>query len=324
MTAAQASDPSADASADAARFARVVLGTVCVPWSATWAVDEARFRASIRQHVQLGIRDLYVFGTAGEGYAITDRQFDSVVDVFTDEARTLGIEPMVGVVSLSTATMVERVQRAMDRGVRRFQFALPSWGVLTDSEVEAFMREIPGRFPEAAFLHYNLMRTGRLIEPGLYARLAAEHPNLVGTKNGTSDILRIQGLLTEAPMLRHFLTEMGYPFGCSVGKPGLLMSLSSTNPPAGIRFFQSGVDGDLGTLLAQQAELVAIEAALEAAAGDSGAHIDGSFEKVLHRLLDDEFPLRMLPPYAAVPEAGFQAFRTWLGSRYPHWTPTAG
>ncbi len=112
----------------------------------------------------------------------------------------------------------------------------------------------------------------------------------MGTKNGTSDILRIHDLLTDAPMLRHFLTEMGYPFGCSVGAPGLLMSLSSTNPPAGIRFLRSGIDGDLGTLLAQQGELVAIEVALEAAAGDSGAHMDGSFEKMLHELLDDALP----------------------------------
>ncbi len=309
---------------DGARFPRTVLATACIPWTADWQLDEPRFRASIRRRVALGIRDLYVFGTAGEGYAVTERQFDTVVDLFTDEARTLGIEPMVGVISLSTTTVIERIERAMARGVRRFQFALPAWGVLTDVEVAAYLHEVLDRFPEARFLHYNLMRSGRLIEPAMYAQLAEIHPNLVGTKNGTSDILRIAGLLTEAPMLRHFLTEMGYPFGCSVGAPGLLMSLSSTNPGAGIRFFQSGVEGDLGTLLAQQAELVAIEVALEAAAGDSGAHMDGSFEKMLHRLLDEGFPLRMLPPYSAVPEDGYHAFRSWLEATLPHWAPEPG
>ncbi len=309
---------------DVARFPRTVLGTACVPWTADWEVDEQLFRASVRRRVALGIRDLYVFGTAGEGYAVTDRQFDTVVDLFTDEARILGIDPMVGVISLSTATVIERVERAMAFGARRFQVALPAWGVLTDTEVAAYFREVLGRFPEARFLHYNLMRAGRLIEPAMYARLADAHPNLVGTKNGTSDILRIRGLLTEAPMLRHFLTEMGYPFGCSVGAPGLLMSLSSTNPGAGIRFFQSGVEGDPGTLLAQQAELVAVEAALEAAAGETGAHMDGSFEKMLHRLLDDRFPLRMLPPYSAVPEDGYRAFRSWLEATLPHWAPDPG
>ncbi len=309
---------------DVARYPRVVLATACIPWTATWQVDAPLFRESVAHRVALGIRDLYVFGTAGEGYAVTDGQFDQVVALFSDEAARHGIEPMVGVISLSTATIIERVGRAMQLGVRRFQFALPGWGVLTDREVEVFMDALLGRFPDASFLHYNLMRSGRLISPAMYARLAARHPNLVGTKNGTSDILRITGLLTEAPMLRHFLTEVGYPYGCSLGAPGLLMSLSSTNPVAGRRFFEAGVNGDLGLLLTQQAQLVSIEVALEAAAGDSGAHIDGSFEKMLHRLLDDRFPLRMLPPYSAVPEAGYQEFRAWLEQTLPRWRPDAG
>jgi dihydrodipicolinate synthase/N-acetylneuraminate lyase len=162
------------------------------------------------------------------------------------------------------------------------------------------------------------------MEPAQYAAIAADHANLVGTKNGTWDILRILALHQEAPMLRHFLTEMGYPFGSAVGSPGLLMSLSAANPAAGIRFFEAGVRGDLGELLARQGELVAIEAALEAAAGDSGAHMDGAFERMLHRLVDDRFPLRQLPPYAPVPESGYHAFREWLAATHPRWMPDAG
>jgi dihydrodipicolinate synthase/N-acetylneuraminate lyase len=230
-----------------------------------------------------------------------------------DEAGGLGIEPMVGCISLSTATIIGRIERSMAKGVRRFQVALPGWGVLTDGEVHTFADSVLGRFPDADFVQYDLLRTGRLIDPMLYAALAADHPNLVGTKNGTGDIMRIHGLLTGAPMLRHFLTELGYPYGSAVA-----------NPAAGLRFFQAGVVQDLGTLLAQQAELIPIEVALTEAAGDSGAHIDGAFEKMLHRVLDDRFPLRLLPPYADVPEEGYQRFRAWLGTTLPHWLPEAG
>lgn len=316
--------PRTDTVDDPARSPRVVLATVCLPWTERHELDEQLFRETIEDHVARGLRDLYTFGTAGEGYAVTDRQFDQVTGIFAEEAARLGIEPMAGVISLSTATTIGRIERAMALGFRRFQFALPGWGVLTDTEVRTFLDTVLDRFPEASFLQYDLLRTGRLISPELYAILAADHPNLVGTKNGTGDILRIHGLLTKAPMLRHFLTEMGYPYGSAVGRPGLLMSLSSINPAAGIRFFQAGVDGDLGTLLGQQAELIPVELALVAAAGDSGAHIDGAFEKMLHRVLDDRFPLRLLPPYASVPEQGYQAFRAWLGETLPHWLPDAG
>lgn len=310
--------------AEEARFPRTVLGTVCIPWTASWELDRELFMETVELHVRLGIRDLYVFGTAGEGFAVDEARFDAVVAAFTEVARPLGVEPMVGVISLSTPTVLGRIERAMAAGVRRFQVSLPSWGTLTDTEVRRYLDLVLGRFPDAAFVQYDLRRTGRLMDLAQYAAIAADHPNLVGTKNGTWDILRILALHRQAPMLRHFLTEMGYPFGCAVGEPGLLMSLSAANPAAGIRFFEAGVRHDLGELLARQAELVAIEAALEAAAGDSGAHMDGAFERMLHRLVDERFPLDQLPPYAPVPESGYVAFREWLAATHPRWLPDAG
>ncbi len=310
--------------ADPARFPRVVLGTVCIPWTARLELDRDLFAETVALHAGLGIRDLYVFGTAGEGYAVDEERFDAVVATFVSIAGDLDIEPMVGLISLSTMTVLGRIERAMAAGVRRFQVSLPSWGTLADGEVRTWADLVLGRFPDAEFLQYDLRRTGRLMDPRAYAVIAADHPNLVGTKNGTSDILRILALHRDAPMLRHFLTEMGYPFGCAVGRPGLLMSLSAANPAAGIRFFQAGVHGDLGELLTSQAELVAIEAALEDAAGDSGAHMDGAFERMLHRLVDERFPLAQLPPYADVPETGYRAFRAWLAATHPRWLPDAG
>jgi dihydrodipicolinate synthase/N-acetylneuraminate lyase len=313
-----------DDRADQARFPRVVLGTICIPWTTRHELDVELLHETVASHAGLGIRDLYVFGTAGEGYAVDEARFDAVVTAFVDATARLGIEPMVGVISLSTMTVLDRIERAMAAGVRRFQVSLPSWGTLVDGEVRTWADTLFGRFPAAWFVQYDLRRTGRLMEPAAYAAIAADHPNLVATKNGTWDVLRILALHREAPMLRHFLTEMGYPFGCAVGRPGLLMSLSGANPAAGIRFFEAGLRGDLGELLARQGELVAIEAALERAAGDSGAHMDGAFERMLHRLVDERFPMAQLPPYAAVPEAGYRAFRDWLAATHPRWLPEAG
>ena len=37
-------------------------------------------------------------------------------------------------------------------------------------------------------------------------------------------------------------------------------------------------------------------------------HIDGAYDKLLWKLHDRRFPLRMLPPYAGSPEASFERF----------------
>jgi len=42
---------------------------VCIPWTERWALDRDLFAATVELRARLGIRDLYVFGTAGEGFA---------------------------------------------------------------------------------------------------------------------------------------------------------------------------------------------------------------------------------------------------------------
>ena len=307
---------------DFSRFPRTILPTVCIPWTEDLRIDGPLFTEAVRGRLANGIRHLYLFGTAGEGYAVTERQFDEATRLFAAAcADTPDAHPMVGLITLSAATMIERVERAMALDIRDFQFTLPGWGVLTDDEVRTFVRGLLPRFPEARFLHYNLLRSGRLITAPLYAELASEHPNLVATKQGTGDVLRIHALLTGAPMLRHFLTEVGYPFGCSIGEPGLLQSLSSTNERQAWRFFQAGVDGDQVTLGALQADYLAMLDALLAAGG--GAHIDGSFEKMMQKLVDERVPLRMLPPYRAVTDEAWATYKARMHANLPHLLPDA-
>lgn len=308
------------------RYPRVALGTVCLPWAADGSLIEDIFRDQVRIRVAAGLRNLYVFGTAGEGYAVTDRQFDHVCRLFRDETRADGVRAMVGVISLSTTTIIERIERALDLGFDAFQVSLPGWGPLNDRELATFFREVVARFPGASFLHYNLQRAGRVLSAADYARLAPDHPNLVATKNGTGDLVTIQRLLREAPMLRHFFTEVGYPQGCQFGEPGYLMSLTTMNLELTARLFEAGVSRDLPVLARLQAEALEVSAELHRAGARSEAgplpgapHMDGAYEKVLAKVLDSRMPLRLLPPYQSVDEEAFRDFRRRIAERLPHW-----
>ena len=85
---------------DPARFPRTILPTVCIPWTETYQVDVPLFQAMVRGRLANGIRHLYVFGTAGEGHAVTDAQFDTIVRSFTEAcADTPDAHPMVGLIS---------------------------------------------------------------------------------------------------------------------------------------------------------------------------------------------------------------------------------
>ncbi len=301
------------------RYPSCILATCCVPWDDHGNFLEEVFRQQVRTMLQ-GTKHLYLFGTAGEGYAVSDRQFDQIVRVFQQEMRAGGAEPMVGVINLSLSVILERIARCRDLGIRQFQISLPSWGALTEREVFEFFRQVCGRFPDCQFLHYNLMRTKRLVTPREYVQLADENPNLVATKNSTDSLDRIEELILQSPQLQHFLTETGYAHGCLIGDCALLGSIVVMNWATGHKFFEAGQRRDVATLLTMLREINALTRDFIGLVG-AAAHMDGAFDKMFCRLHDRRFPLRLLPPYTSVPEETFNRFAAMVQEKYPQWYP---
>lgn len=303
------------------RYRCCILATCCVPWNEDFTFAEEIFRRQVRHLISHGVHDLYIFGSAGEGYAVTDRQFDEITRVFLDETRGDGVQSMIGIISLSLHTVIERIERAMAMGARRFQLSLPSWGVLRDSELDVFFRETCGRFPDCEFLHYNLQRAGRIITGAEYGRLAEHHPNLVATKNSTTDERRLRSFLTEAPQLQHFITEGGFADAAMIGECGLLISVANTNLSLGRAYFEAGRRRDALVLEETRREASELITELLALAG-SEVHMDGAFDKLFCRVYDSDFPLRLLPPYASATEAISEEFDRLLKDKYPRWMST--
>jgi dihydrodipicolinate synthase/N-acetylneuraminate lyase len=302
------------------RYPRTVLGTVCLPWRADGELDEALFRRSIRNLVAAGLPDLYVFGTAGEGYAVSDAMFRRVATIFTETMREAGgARPMIGIVSLSLATMIERIEFCRTLGVDTFQFALPGWAPTSNTEMRRVFAEICDRFGDCRFLHYNLMRAGRLVRPRDYAELAERHPNLVATKYGGGDPFMISGLMTHAPQLRHFLTEQGYYLGAPLGDCALLASISSSNPRRAREYLETGRNGEVARFRELYRELCGVLHALLDTAGTG--LIDGAYDKVILKLSEPDFPLALLPPYETASEEVYGRYRDILAERYPAWLP---
>ena len=230
------------------------------------------FREQVRLHSRAGVKHLYIFGTAGEGYAVTESLFDGIV---------APVQPTRWRATRSAAD--DRPHQPLDADDRS-SASSAAWTAAcgrsssrcpagarstTTSSARSSARSSAGS-RQAQFLHYNLQRAGRVLGPAEYARLAAQYPNLVGAKNGTSNIVTLHDLLTQAPAIRQFYTELGYPQGCMVGEPGYLMSLTTMNPWLGVRFFEAGVDGDAATLFGIQAESLEL---FELLVGSGGAEV---------------------------------------------------
>jgi hypothetical protein len=275
------------------RYPAEILATCVVPWKADYSLDEELFRKQVCFLRDKLTRRLYVFGTAGEGYAVSDRQFQQIVKAFYAEMVQQD-GPMVGVISLALATIVERIEWCGSLGLRDFQISLPCWGALTDREVNRFFEETCGRFPEYRFLHYNLARTKRVLTGSDYARLCKAHSNLVAVKFGGDHDARID-MLRKAPDLQYFFTEPGYASERDEFECGLLASYACTDLTLARSFFDAR-GSDLRQLANQ---MDSIGQALRDKVGQAG-HMDGVYDKLIIKTHFPDFPLRLLPPYTSI------------------------
>jgi dihydrodipicolinate synthase/N-acetylneuraminate lyase len=275
----------------------------------------------VRHTLQLGFNHLYVFGTAGEGYAVDTARFQQIVGIFYEETRGNDIHPQVGVIGLSTANIRERLAFAYQVGFRTFQISMPSWGPLNDTEVLKFFDDVCGAFPDARFLHYNLPRAKRLLNGQDYRRLVAAVPNLVATKNTGGGLERAADLISHAPELQHFFGEENFPHGCYYGECSLLSSFAPMAPHKTRELFEAGRTRQIETLFRLQHGFHDL---VNDVFGSVLAEnrIDGAYDKMIVRLGGlEEMPLRLLSPYQGFTEEQYQACKRAFHQHYADWAP---
>ena len=88
------------------RYPQTILVSCECPWDEHEQLIEDVFRKEVRETLAGGYNHLYIFGTAGEGYAVDTPRFQQIVRIFHEETRGPEVHPLVGVIGLSTANIV--------------------------------------------------------------------------------------------------------------------------------------------------------------------------------------------------------------------------
>jgi dihydrodipicolinate synthase/N-acetylneuraminate lyase len=301
------------------RYPQAVLVSCEIPWDERERLIEDVFRKEVRLVLAQGFKHLYVFGTAGEGYAVDTARFRRIVEIFREETLGADLHPQVGVIGLSTANIVERLAIAHDAGFRTFQISLPSWGPLNDTELMTFFADVCGAFPDSRFLHYNLPRAKRLLTGADYRRLADAVPNLAATKNTGGGAQRAADLMRHAPDLQHFFGEDNFMHGCMFGECSLLASFGAMVPRKSWQYFQAGRERRLDELLELHHGFLTL---LREVFGPALAQerIDGAYDKMIVRMGGlNEMPLRLLSPYQGFDEEQYQAYHRVFAEHWADW-----
>jgi len=301
------------------RYPQGILVSCEIPWDENERFMADIFREEVRAMIAKGYRQIYIFGTCGEGYAVDTAMFRDIVTVFREETTSEEVLAQDGVITLSTANAVERIGIAHGLGFRVFQIALPSWGAVDDEEMMAFFKDVCGTFPDAKFLHYNLPRAKRTLNGHDYRRVADAVPNLVGTKNTTVSLRNIGDLMRHAPELQHFLSEAGFPYGCLYSECSILASFGGVSPAKMWQLFDAGKSGRFEEAFRIARDFDDVWSDVFSPTDYRQDPVDGVYDKMLVKFSGVDMPLRLLSPYKCFPDEVYEQCRKILVEKYPEW-----
>jgi len=277
------------------RYPQCNLADCLLPWTEDFELDVPVYEAHIQEVLDGGYKNIYLTGTAGEGYALSEKRFRQVVEVFADKTVKADMDPQVGMISTSMEHMMERMAFCYEKGIRMFQITLPCWGTLDDDELLLFFKTVCGDFPDCSFLHYNNPRSKRRLTGKDYRMIADEVPNLVATKNQSYDYAVTAEIMEHAPDLQHFFVESGFPFGSLLGECSLICSYGALFPQTTWDYFRAGVEKDKDELF--RIHKLLHDAGTQLFVHLSGEKINPAYDKTFVWLRNPEFSNRLLPPY---------------------------
>lgn len=310
------------------RFPPEAVSTVCIPWKEDFSFDADVFERLVQAEIDAGLKVIYLFGTAGEGYALSREQFCEITECFMKimgraSAKREGLIPMVGIIELSTSELCERIRLAMTYGVRYFQISFPSWGALTDEEVDLFFHQVCDQFPTCEFMHYNNGgRSKKLLRAKDYKRLADQIPNLAAVKFMNDSFQDIIDVIRADLPIQFILSEYGYGYGSMMGECGLLFSNVSMHYPTAWELYHLGQkqekDGhDVRRIMEIEKEVAVTQEILFATC--PRPVMNAAYDKVYFKRALDELSLRLYPPYCSISEEEYAAFVREMQNWLPNW-----
>jgi 4-hydroxy-tetrahydrodipicolinate synthase len=210
-----------------------------VPFREDGSVNEGELRRIVDWLIGRGVHGLYPNGSTGEFARLSFEERLRVVEIIADENR--GRVPILaGAAENSIELVVKAAHRYADLGCRAISVTGPYFYKVSPDGVEAYFREVAKRSPVDVVL-YNIPQFANEIPVDCIARLAAEFPRIIGTKDSSRDMPRFLHTLNVIRPLRDDFTIL---IGCEeilslmMGADGGTIASSGVVPEAIVKIYE--------------------------------------------------------------------------------------
>lgn len=168
---------------------RGIIPALITPMHADESVNFEELRRQVRRQLDGGVHAIFCFGTNGEGYILTGKEKQQVLETVIDEVA--GRVPVyAGTGCISTKETVEQCKMAEAAGADVLSIITPSFAAASQDELYEHYKTVAAQVDLPIVLYNIPARTGNTIAPSTVARLSRIE-NIVGAKDSSGNFANI-------------------------------------------------------------------------------------------------------------------------------------
>jgi 4-hydroxy-tetrahydrodipicolinate synthase len=177
------------------------------PFTETGAVDYAGLKKLLEYHLESGTDNLCILGTTGEASVLTKDERTKVLQMAVDTVK--GTMPiLVGTGAIDPTSVKEMTQHALDIGCDAALIVTPYYVKPPQRALVTHMTTMAN--VGLPVVIYNVPgRTGVDFQDDYILEAAAQHENIVGLKDATGDLSRIDSMMEKLGKDRIFFLYSG-------------------------------------------------------------------------------------------------------------------
>ncbi len=247
-----------------------IIPPVVTPFLADESLDLPRLKSHIDDQLAAGVHGIFVLGTTGEFYALSEGEKQAVTAAAIEHVGSRA-KVYVGTGAETTGEVVRLSRMAAKEGAAGVSVITPYFLKPTQAELIDHFRRVADAAGVPVILYNNPATcAGLSIEPDTVAKLA-EHPQVVGIKDSSGDLQNTIELVKRAQsgtfsvlLGRDTLILAGLLFGTR----GAIPATCNIAPQLCVGIYESFRTGDLTAARAYQDKLAPVRLSLTLGTGN--------------------------------------------------------
>lgn len=189
-------------------------------------VNHQELRNQVERLLRGGVHGLFPFGTNGEGYILSLKEKEEVLETVIDQVK--GRVPVyAGTGCISTADTVRMSKRAEELGADVLSIITPSFALASQRELYDHYVEV-AKHVNIPIVLYNIpMRTGNKLLPETVEKLARDVDVIMGAKDSSGDRENLKAYIDRT-------RDLGKPFSVLAGNDGNILYCLENGGTGGI------------------------------------------------------------------------------------------